>query len=81
MNDLHQILQDYLSIRRSLGFKLEKPGPLLADFVAFVKASGSPVITSALAVAWADIALNLYSSCAEGAPFPGRSPGQRVALG
>ena len=53
MNDLHQILQDYLSIRRALGFKLDKPGTLLAGFVAFVTAAGSPVITGALAVAWA----------------------------
>lgn len=53
MNDLQGILQDYLSIRRALGFKLEKPGTLLAGFVAFVKASGRPVITGALALAWA----------------------------
>lgn len=53
MSDLHQILRDYLSMRRSLGFKLEREGSLLPDFVAFLDKSGSPAITSALALAWA----------------------------
>lgn len=53
MSDLHQILQDYLSLRRSLGFKLEREGSLLPNFVAFLDKSSSPVITSALALAWA----------------------------
>ena len=53
MINLHPILRDYLSLRRSLGFKLEREGSLLPDFVAFLEASGSPVITSALALAWA----------------------------
>ncbi|MBW1689033.1 MAG: tyrosine-type recombinase/integrase [Deltaproteobacteria bacterium] len=53
MSDLHQILQDYLSVRRSLGFKLEREGSLLPAFVTFLDKSGSAVITSALALAWA----------------------------
>jgi len=53
MSDLQQILQDYLSVRRSLGFKLEREGSLLPAFVTFLDKSGSPVITSALALAWA----------------------------
>ena len=53
MNDLDPIVRDYLTLRRSLGFKLEMEGRLLPDFVAFLEKSGSPVITSALAFAWA----------------------------
>ena len=53
MSDLPQILQDYLALRRSLGFKLEREGSLLPNFVAFLDKSGSPVITSALSFAWA----------------------------
>ena len=53
MNDLDPVLRDYLRLRRSLGFKLEAEGRLLPDFVAFLEKSGSPVITSALAFAWA----------------------------
>lgn len=53
MSDLRQILRDYISLRRSLGFKLEREGALLPDFVAFLERSGSRVITVALALAWA----------------------------
>jgi integrase/recombinase XerD len=53
MSELNQILRDYLSIRRSLGFKLERYERLLPDFLAFLHETGSPVITSALALAWA----------------------------
>jgi integrase/recombinase XerD len=53
MSDLDRILRDYLSLRRSLGFKLESEGRLLPDFVSFLEKSGSTVITSALAFAWA----------------------------
>lgn len=53
MSDLHLILRDYLSLRRSLGFKLEREGALLPDFVAFVEKSGSGVMTASLALSWA----------------------------
>lgn len=53
MSDLHQILRDYLSLRRSVGFKLEREGALLPDFVTFLKKFGSRVITVPLALAWA----------------------------
>lgn len=53
MSDLHRILRDYLALRRSLGFKLEREGALLPDFVAFLEKSGSPIITIPLALAWA----------------------------
>ena len=53
MKNLHQILGDYLSIRRGFGFKLEREGALLPDFVDSLEEAQSPVITSALALAWA----------------------------
>ena len=53
MSDLHQTLRDYLSLRRSLGFKLEREGALLPGFVAFLDKSASPVVTVSLALAWA----------------------------
>lgn len=46
-------LRDYLAMRRALGFKLERPGALLADFVAFADRAGADAITTDLAVAWA----------------------------
>lgn len=53
MSNLHRVLGDYLSIRRSLGFKLEREGSLLPGFIAFLEQACSPTITSALALAWA----------------------------
>lgn len=53
MSALRQALEDYLSVRRSLGFKLERAGHLLPDFVDFVERSPSPFLTTSLALAWA----------------------------
>ncbi len=36
MNTLHKALQDYLAMRRALGFKLLNYGPALSDFVSFL---------------------------------------------
>ena len=53
MNTLREALPEYLQLRRSLGFKLEDAGLQLPRFVAFVEEHGSTVITTALALAWA----------------------------
>ena len=50
MNDLHDALTEYLAMRRSLGFILRLPASLLRNFVAFIERSGSPFITTKLAV-------------------------------
>src|SRR6266508_1112677 len=50
---LDQALNDYLSGRRALGFKLAENGQLLPDFVAYLEAAGASTITTELAVAWA----------------------------
>jgi integrase len=51
--ELAQSAQRYLELRRALGFKLERAGLYLPDFVAFLAANRSPVITTALALRWA----------------------------
>lgn len=53
MSNLRDALRDYLTVRRSLGFKLEREGHLLPRFVDFLEGSGSPFITAPLALAWA----------------------------
>jgi integrase len=53
MTDLRRALVDYLALRRSLGFKLRWADPRLGDFLDFLDQAGSPVITAALALAWA----------------------------
>ena len=53
MNTLHQAVQDYLTMRRDLGFKLREAGKGLLDFAAFMRHRHSAYITSKLALAWA----------------------------
>jgi hypothetical protein len=53
MTDLDQVVTDYLTVRRSLGYKLAEHGRLLHDFVAYLAAAGSSTVTTELAVAWA----------------------------
>jgi hypothetical protein len=53
MSALRQHLEDYLAMRRALGFRLERAGALLAQFVTFAEAEGADVLTVQLALAWA----------------------------
>lgn len=53
MSRLQQAVADYLSLRRALGYKLERTGMLLPDFASFVDEQGDGRITSAVAVRWA----------------------------
>ncbi|MCP4262979.1 MAG: integrase, partial [Planctomycetes bacterium] len=53
MNELRKDLEEYLSIRRKLGFKLQRAGKLLHDFVGFAEKEGVSFITAKLALRWA----------------------------
>lgn len=53
MTSLQGAVRDYVAIRRSMGFKFEDAAGLLTDFVRYMEASGSHIITSAAAVSWA----------------------------
>ncbi len=55
MSALRRDLDDYLMIRRALGFKLERAGLLLADFVAHLEANEADTITTDAALAWATL--------------------------
>jgi integrase/recombinase XerD len=59
MNTLRQAVQEYLSLRRSLGFKLREAGKELLDFVRFMEQQRAPYITQALALAWAQQPINV----------------------
>ena len=50
MSSLHQAIDDYLSLRRSLGFKLREYGECLHEFVSFLRKNGSAHITNKLAL-------------------------------
>ena len=53
MSPLSDHVEDYLRLRRALGYKLERAGHLLPKLVAYVEAAGSTTLTAELAVSWA----------------------------
>ena len=50
---LYQCLADYLSVRRALGFQLQRRAHQLADFIGFMEREGTTTVTTRLALAWA----------------------------
>jgi integrase len=53
MRSLDQAIDDYLALRRGLGFKLREYGECLCEFVSFLKKNGATHITNKLAVEYA----------------------------
>jgi len=53
MNPLRKALQDYLEMRRGLGFKLQSQGQRLSNFLRFIERRKAAHITTALALEWA----------------------------
>ena len=45
-------VEDYLRLRRALGFKLTRPGQVLPQFVAYLDAIGAQSVTVEAAIAW-----------------------------
>jgi len=54
MNTLREALQEYLELRRGLGFKMRDAGLLLPRFVAFLEQRQAPSITTRLAFEWVE---------------------------
>jgi integrase len=52
MNTLREALHEYVTLRRSLGFKLREAARVLARFVAFMDEREAPHITTKLALEW-----------------------------
>jgi len=53
MTTLRSALHEYLAVRRSLGFQLRETGRLLRTFVTFMEQPRASVVTTSLALAWA----------------------------
>jgi len=53
MNTLAELLIEYLSTRRALGYQLERTEYELKNFLTFLEKSNSPIITQELALDWA----------------------------
>jgi len=60
MTTLREAVQEYLSMRRALGFKLQEIGKGLRDFVTFMEKHRASYITSTLALAWAQQPRNVH---------------------
>jgi integrase/recombinase XerD len=52
MSTLRKVAEDYLAIRRALGFKLKDPGRLVIQFVDYLEDVRATVITTERALAW-----------------------------
>jgi integrase len=59
MSDLHSALDEYLNIRRALGFKLRDQGTVLPQFLFFLEKKGASFITTDLALQWATLPENV----------------------
>ena len=53
--DLTGQVEDYLRLRRALGFKLRFEGEALPQLVAYLTAAGASTVTTDLAIAWAGL--------------------------
>jgi integrase/recombinase XerD len=53
MTDLRSAVNDYLTVRRQLGFQLREPERLLDDYLSFCEHAGEQHLTTDLAVRWA----------------------------
>src|ERR1035437_6811333 len=53
MSELRDAVDNYLAMRRKLGYVLVDAGCLLPDFVAYLEQRGAQHVTTELAVAWA----------------------------
>lgn len=55
MSQVAEIAEDYLRVRRALGYKLDRQGRQLHQFVAYLEDAGAPTVTVEHAVAWATL--------------------------
>jgi len=53
MTGLEAAVEDYLALRRAVGFKLQGAGSLLTDFVSYLDSKSAKAITTPLALDWA----------------------------
>ncbi|MDQ3092801.1 MAG: tyrosine-type recombinase/integrase [Actinomycetota bacterium] len=53
MSGLQAHVDDYLRLRRALGFKLKEDGHLLGHLIAHLEAAGATTVTTELAIGWA----------------------------
>lgn len=62
MSILFRRLEDYLTMRRGLGFKLKSDGTALLSFVKFMSLNEATIITNELALSWAMLPKNVKAN-------------------
>ena len=62
MKSILLAIDDYLQLRRGLGFKLREEGRVLQDFAAFLQQRQATYITTRLAIQWATRPRNACSA-------------------
>ena len=55
MSELGRHLENYLRLRRALGFKLEFPGLVLPSLISYLEEAGTATITAEPAISWAGL--------------------------
>lgn len=60
MSSLQEHVGDYLKLRRALGYKLERHGQILPQFVSYLEAAGASTVTSELAISWARLPVRAH---------------------
>jgi integrase/recombinase XerD len=63
MNTLREAINDYVAMRRGLGFKLVQMECWLRDFATFMEAQGAACVTAELALQWAMKPVDAQPSC------------------
>jgi len=53
VSTLRQAAEEYLAMRRCLGYKLQRQGPLLLDFIGYLERAGATTVTIEAAITWA----------------------------
>ena len=62
MKKLRELAQEYIDLRRALGYKLVNEEPLLKDFSSFMERENAPYIIARLALHWAKERKNVLPS-------------------
>lgn len=60
MSGLQAHVDDYLRLRRALGFKLVEDGRVLGQLVGYLEAAGATTVSSELAIGWARLPVGVH---------------------
>jgi integrase/recombinase XerD len=74
VNGLAGHVEDYLRLRRALGFKMRFHGQVLPSLAAYLEAAGAATVTAELAIAWVGLPQGAHPT---GTPMRADTPQSR----